>query len=466
MPLFFGGLRRLPGQEKFFTSFKRWLSGQNVFRQMGLGAALCLILAVTAFAFFGGNACAVIVGGRVVAIADNEKNARKALGELVELKSEQAGRALAVGEKVSYRGIRVNKDEVSDMGTLKEILDNTLSFRTTGTAVIVNGDTKIILKQKDDAQKLLDWIKSVYPVEPDDQVNIKETVEIAEVPAPVNDLLDLEDAKKLVLLGTSKIQQYTVKEGDTLEDISAASNINLEQLLAANPGMDPDRLSIGQVLNLSKEEPLITVVATRQETVQEEIPYQVEVKKDDNLFLGEKKVVRKGVPGQRTVTYRITRENGLEAGREVCEQNITSEAITEVVVKGSQTMLASRGGSAHLSWPCSGSIVSPFGIRDGRMHEGIDLDAGYGSPVISSAGGTVIATGWEGGYGKEVEVSHGSGVVTRYAHLSSINVSTGQQVDRGQVIGLVGATGNATGPHLHFEVIVGGQQRNPVNFLP
>jgi murein DD-endopeptidase MepM/ murein hydrolase activator NlpD len=100
------------------------------------------------------------------------------------------------------------------------------------------------------------------------------------------------------------------------------------------------------------------------------------------------------------------------------------------------------------------------------MHEGIDIGAGYGSSVVAAAGGTVIAAGWDGGYGKCVQISHGGGTVTRYAHLSSINVSAGQRVDRGQLIGLVGSTGNSTGPHLHFEVIIGGQPRNPVNYLP
>jgi murein DD-endopeptidase MepM/ murein hydrolase activator NlpD len=129
-------------------------------------------------------------------------------------------------------------------------------------------------------------------------------------------------------------------------------------------------------------------------------------------------------------------------------------------------MLASRGGTARLSWPCSGGIVSPFGMRNGRMHQGVDIGAGYGSTVKAVAGGTVIFTGWQGGYGNTVEISHGSGLVTQYAHLSSISVSNGKKVERGEKIGLVGATGRADGPHLHFEVRIGGTPRNPANYLP
>ncbi|MDD4239359.1 MAG: M23 family metallopeptidase, partial [Desulfotomaculaceae bacterium] len=264
----------------------------------------------------------------------------------------------------------------------------------------------------------------------------------------------------------NKIEQYVIKDGDTLWDVARAVNIDVDQIAMSNPGIDLDNISIGQQLSLSKAAPLLTVTATRQVTVNEEIPYEVEVKKDDQLLLGENKVITEGEPGERTVTYLITRENGFETGRQVLEQNIIREARTEVVARGSVTMLASRGGSVRLNWPCSGGITSPFGPRWGRMHEGIDIGGGYGCKVGAAAGGTVISAGWEGGYGKAVQISHGGGLVTHYAHLSSIEVSNGQTVERGELIGLVGSTGNSEGPHLHFEVLVGGEPRNPVNYLP
>lgn len=465
MPHFFGGLRRLPWLGKL-ADLKQWFSSQSVARRVGMGVAVYFMLVLAAFVFWGGNACAVTVDGEVVAVVAHEKEAQKALRELLHSQSEQVGKVLTVGEKVSFHGVRVNEGEIVDSEVLKNILLQALTFKTNGYVVVINGEDRLCLKQKNDPQELFNWLKSVYPVESGEQVVFKEKVEVMEKIVDANRLLELDAAKDEVLLGTSKTQQYIVKDGDTAWDICAAFNIGLEQLQAANPAVDTWRLNIGQVLKLSKEVPLITVVATRQVTVDEETPYAVEVKKDDSMFSGEKKVVQKGVPGQRTVTYLITRENGLETGREICWQNIISEPINEVVVKGSQTMLASRGGSARMSWPCSGGIVSPFGLRGGRMHEGIDLGAAYGSRVSAAAGGTVIAAGWEGGYGKTVDLSHGGGVVTRYAHLSSINVSAGQRVERGQLIGLVGSTGNSTGPHLHFEVIINGQQRNPVNYLP
>ncbi|OPX84492.1 MAG: Murein DD-endopeptidase MepM [Pelotomaculum sp. PtaB.Bin104] len=459
MPLIYGGVRRLPGL------YKQWFTRQSMAKRIGMGLAIYFLIALSAYALWGDNACAVVVDGKVVAVVENEKNAKITLGELVKLKSDQTGMDVLIGEKVSYRGIRVEEEKILDQEGVEKFLAETLSFKTEGTAVVVNGEAKIFLSKNDEAQLLLSWLKSFFPSNPDEHVEFREEVELVSSQANIDELVNLEAAKELVLSGTSKNQQYTVREGDTVGDITVKFNINLSQLQSANPELDFDRLEVGQLISIIQKAPLINVIATREETLAEEIPYQIEIKNDDSLLVGEKKVIREGEPGQRVVTYRITRENGHEASRDVREQNIVCEPVNEIVAKGSQAVLASRGGSARLKWPCAGRVISPFGMRDGRMHQGIDLSAGYGSPITSSAGGTVIVAGWESGYGKTVEVSHGGGMVTRYAHLSTISVSAGQQVDRGQLIGLAGTTGRTTGPHLHFEVIINGQQRNPVNYL-
>lgn len=107
-------------------------------------------------------------------------------------------------------------------------------------------------------------------------------------------------------------------------------------------------------------------------------------------------------------------------------------------------------------------ISSPFGLRWGRPHQGIDLAALPGTPIYASSAGTVIHSGWEAGYGKSVVIDHGHGIETRYAHCSKLLVSEGSKVSRGQLIAQVGSTGHSTGPHLHFEVIVHGVHRNPL----
>jgi murein DD-endopeptidase MepM/ murein hydrolase activator NlpD len=127
--------------------------------------------------------------------------------------------------------------------------------------------------------------------------------------------------------------------------------------------------------------------------------------------------------------------------------------------------------SGKFAWPVAGRLISGFGNRYhpilgyNRFHAGLDLAAGYGTLVKAADGGQVVQAGYFGGYGYSVMLYHGGGFATWYAHLSSINVAMGQMVQRGQVIGLVGSTGLATGPHLHFEVRINGAPQNPLAYL-
>jgi murein DD-endopeptidase MepM/ murein hydrolase activator NlpD len=100
-----------------------------------------------------------------------------------------------------------------------------------------------------------------------------------------------------------------------------------------------------------------------------------------------------------------------------------------------------------------------------RPHEGIDVSAPQGSPIEAPANGTVIRAGWENGYGNVVEINHGYGIVTRFAHASKLLVSRGQRVTRGERVALVGSTGLATGPHLHYEVHVNGRPVDPLRYV-
>ncbi len=119
--------------------------------------------------------------------------------------------------------------------------------------------------------------------------------------------------------------------------------------------------------------------------------------------------------------------------------------------------------------PSRARISARYGIRGSRWstgwHTGIDFNGRNGDPVSAAKLGEVIFTGWKAGYGYTIEIKHPDGAVTRYAHLSRISVKTGQEVDIGQQIGAMGATGNTTGPHLHFEVLVNGNFINPATWL-
>ncbi|MBA2293508.1 MAG: peptidoglycan DD-metalloendopeptidase family protein [Actinobacteria bacterium] len=129
------------------------------------------------------------------------------------------------------------------------------------------------------------------------------------------------------------------------------------------------------------------------------------------------------------------------------------------------TPVVQPSGSGILGWPVSGPVTSGFGMRWGRMHEGIDIAVGSGTSVRASAAGSVIYAGWLGGYGNLVVVDHGGGLSTAYAHNSSFASSVGQTVVAGEVVAYSGNTGNSSGPHVHFEVRVNGSAVDPLGYL-
>jgi lipoprotein NlpD len=122
-------------------------------------------------------------------------------------------------------------------------------------------------------------------------------------------------------------------------------------------------------------------------------------------------------------------------------------------------------GNPRLLWPVRGVIFSTFGHRGDEHHDGVDLAAPEGTPIVAAADGTVLFVGEQRGYGDIVIVEHPGDLVTVYAHNRENLVETGEHVQRGQTIAKVGRTGNATGPHVHFEVRVGTRPQDPLEFL-
>ena len=118
-----------------------------------------------------------------------------------------------------------------------------------------------------------------------------------------------------------------------------------------------------------------------------------------------------------------------------------------------------------LIWPLNGRITSMYGWRRGRHHDGIDIAARIGKPILAAANGTVIFSGWRSGYGRMVVIQHNRWLKTLYGHTSKNNVRRGQKITQGQVIALVGSTGRSTGPHLHFEVRTSQGAQDPMRYL-
>jgi murein DD-endopeptidase MepM/ murein hydrolase activator NlpD len=162
---------------------------------------------------------------------------------------------------------------------------------------------------------------------------------------------------------------------------------------------------------------------------------------------------------------RETREEYLREVEALAAQSAALAATIRDAQEGAGSTGTGQASAAGLIWPCDGVVVSGFGMRWGRMHEGIDIGCAYGAPNRAAAAGTVIYSGWLGGYGNLVVVDHGNGLSTAYAHASSLLVGVGQSVSQGETVSLVGSTGNSSGPHLHFEVRVNGQAVDPLLYL-
>jgi len=203
---------------------------------------------------------------------------------------------------------------------------------------------------------------------------------------------------------------------------------------------------------------------------------QLEAKKNDLLYTKKKreaqaKFLEEQADMKQEVLAQVqTQREQYEKALEELEQ--TSREL-ERLIRSLQKPDSAYQGTGVFCWPVPGysGVTSEYGMRYHpilgvrKLHTGIDIGAPQGARVVAADGGTVIHTGWMGGYGNTIVVDHGGGISTLYAHLSAYKASVGTRVDKGEVIGLVGSTGFSTGPHLHFEVRKNGTPVNPRGWI-
>lgn len=291
-------------------------------------------------------------------------------------------------------------------------------------------------------------------------IDFEEDVEIIETYVSSSQINTLEEAVELVTKEKEESKIYEVVEGDTLSGIALQYNLTLDELLAMNPDFSAEGyIKIGDRLNVTVPEPELSVVLDRQETYEEVYNLPVEYVYNDSQYTTYSNVVSEGSEGYREVVADVTYVNGVEKSREILSETVITQANAKVIEVGTIT-------PPTFIKPISGGYMSSgYGPRWGSVHRAVDWACSTGTSVMASSGGTVVQAGWYGSYGYCVTISHGNGIQTRYAHLSKVLVSNGEYVKQGQVIGRSGNTGNSTGPHLHFEVIVGGTRVNPFTYL-
>ena len=249
--------------------------------------------------------------------------------------------------------------------------------------------------------------------------------------------------------------EYRVQPGETLSHIAQRFGLRTESLVWANGLSNVDIIKIDQRILVPPADGVLHTVAGGDTLSGIAARYNADV---DRIY--EYAPELQASPNALVVGQAIMVPGGrIEAPRRL----VADRSLQRPAEAGAAAPGASRPASSGFAWPTFGPIFSYFS----QWHRGIDISPPYGTPVYASADGVVVGTIVESwGLGWHVIVDHGDGYTTTYAHLSSFAVGVGERVGQGQMVGRVGATGQSTGPHVHFEVRRNGAPLNPLNFLP
>ena len=273
-------------------------------------------------------------------------------------------------------------------------------------------------------------------------------------------ILTVDEAFKLLLTGGREEAVYVAEETESLESVAKKFNMTVDEIKALNAHWE-DPLHKGSKINVLKAAPMVTVTLEQEMKAQSPVAFKTVTKEDPNQVKSVKKVAQAGKAGLLETTTCVKSENGKVTASVTEASRLVQEPVDEIVAVGTKEGLA----TGSFMKPTVGRLSSPFGPRWGRFHYGIDLANATGTDVVAADGGVVTRVGMAGSYGTLIIIDHQNGTSTRYAHLSAYSVKVGDVVQKGQSIGKIGSTGRSTGPHLHFEVRVGGVARNPLEFI-
>jgi murein DD-endopeptidase MepM/ murein hydrolase activator NlpD len=352
----------------------------------------------------------------------------------------------------AYKRKFVSEDSLISVDTLKVKKSNTVSIASVDSAEVEATSLIKAQEPKVDQPQVVD-------------VLIKEEIQLENFVVHPNQVLTPEQVKERLSKPRMEQKIHIVEAGEVLGSIAGKYNLRVKDLLQLNPALKEDSvLQIGQEITVSALEPFITVVTVEQVTREESILFTVETKQDPDMFKGDTRVTQSGRNGKKIVKYSIFKENGQVVKKEVNSEQIIAMPVNKVVVRG-QKVKPSRG-EGKFGWPAMGGrITSGYGQRWGRLHQGIDISGVSNRTIKAADNGTVVTAGWHNEYGNYVIINHGNGYKTLYGHMSSLSVSKGEVVQKGEKLGVMGSTGRSTGVHLHFEIIKNGNVINPIRLL-
>lgn len=363
------------------------------------------------------------------------------------------------------------KDKYSDSNefTVELVSDDTSSYSTYKTN-FVSAD-----KTVNEAAKVLatmDGTSSDEEVTEDTvlkngvlSVGFVQNIEVIKTKASNATVLSVEDAYNEITKEKEAKGTHTVAAGECLTGIAKDYGLTLKELFALNSGFDEDTVIYeGDVLTVTVPTSEISVEVIEEKSYDEKYNAEVQYVDNASLYVGTENVIQAGSAGYRSVVALVTYVNGVESDREIISQEVTKKAVAKIVERGTLTP------PTYIKPVNSTNITSPFGYRIHpitgayTLHTGVDWYVPTGTAVKASASGTVVAAGWNGGYGYCLDIQHSDGSLTRYAHLSSFAASVGQTVTQGQIVAYSGNTGDSTGPHLHFEIRINGNPVNPIDY--
>lgn len=291
--------------------------------------------------------------------------------------------------------------------------------------------------------------------------------QIAEVKAEIRTVEAQIDATQQEI---AEVEDQATEQAVELYKSGGGTNTLQALLDAATIAELNDRLEMMDVVAQNNTDALI--VYTRLKFEIETANRELFIKKDnleakfsDQTRIEDELASKKKILDKRLaqVTDKLVQDRSHEAGLLAQNRELRQEILQNQAPPGVDIGPPSASG---FIWPLNNAVTSSYGPRWGRMHTGLDIDGYTGEPIVASNSGTVISAGSMGGYGNAVVIDHGNGISTLYAHMSQLGTSSGASLRAGQLVGYVGATGNVTGDHLHFEVRVNGSPTDPMQYLP
>ncbi len=415
---------------------------------------------------------AVTVDGEALGYVATKDEWRLALQDTKEWAERAMGVPVALSSTVELAKVKPGPGETILTGdALRQACQAEINYVTRVWAIAVAGQDVAYVRTEAEAKQVVpslidDYRKSLLKKGNTNvlSISLDRQVTCHESEAPVAEVGDVEQAKRILLRGTDKTLVHVVTRGESLWGIAASASLTVADLRKANPGLtNVNVIRIGQEINLIVPDPYVNLKSTEKYAYIKYLPFGESVRQDSSLWPYEGYVEKAGVHGRNEVMVEIDRVNGDEVARRLVSERNLSGSTSQYYVQGTKVYPARSGGWI---WPAPGRITSPYGYRRREFHRGMDIGAPYGASVLAAKGGKVTLAGWNGGLGKCVIIDHGNGLESRYGHLSVISVSAGDSVSGGQVIGQVGSTGRSTGAHLHFEVHLNGNSVNPIGYYP